>query len=485
MFIKENIMLAIAGLKSNKMRALLTMLGIIIGIASVIGVVSVGNAMSSSVTNSMGQMGASNITVNVQQKDTSSSTNSYSSQGNNSQSGSGNNRNASGNNGTNRSGGTGGANPLGGAGRALGGGAPGGAPGGGRPGGATAGRPGSSKVSSTKDTDLITMEQIQTLQSNFSDEIDSISINENGSSGKVKSGTAYANVQINGTNIGFQNVKNIQMQYGSYFSQDDIDGARNVAVVSDKLVTNVFGSGVNPVGQDIQVYTSNAIYTYTVIGVYQYKSQGNSRTDSDANLTTDLYIPISVEKKTATNKNYQTFQIKAKDGVNVQDLTNNLSNYLANLYARNSKFQASASNMESMLESMTSMMSSISMAISAIAAISLFVGGIGVMNIMLVSVTERTREIGTRKALGAKSGQIKMQFIVESMIICAIGGIIGIILGLGAGAMGSKAMGYSTTVSPFVVIASFTFSMFIGVFFGYYPAKKAAELDPIEALRYE
>ncbi|MDR3595591.1 ABC transporter permease [Clostridium sp.] len=485
MFIKENIMLAIAGLKSNKMRALLTMLGIIIGIASVIGVVSVGNAMTSSVTNSMGQMGASNITVNVQQKDTTG-TNTSGSYGNGGQSGTGNNKNSSGNSGGNKSGGaSGGGNRSGGAGGANPLGALGGGFGGGRPGGMTAGRPGSSKVSSQKDTDLMTMEQIQTLQNDFSDEIDDISISEDGSSGKVKQGTAYANVQINGTNVGFQGVKNIQMQSGRYISQDDIDGARNVAVVSDKLVTNVFGSGVNPVGQNIEVYTSKAIYTYTIVGVYQYKAQGNSRTDSDANLSTDLYIPITVEKKTATNKNFQTFQIKAKDGVDVQTLTNDLSNDLSNIYARNPKFQASASNMESMLESMTTMMSSIAIAISAIAAISLFVGGIGVMNIMLVSVTERTREIGTRKALGAKSSHIKMQFIIESMIICAIGGIIGIILGLGAGAAGSKAMGYAATVSPFVIIASFTFSMFIGVFFGYYPAKKAAELDPIEALRYE
>jgi putative ABC transport system permease protein len=104
---------------------------------------------------------------------------------------------------------------------------------------------------------------------------------------------------------------------------------------------------------------------------------------------------------------------------------------------------------------------------------------------MLVSVTERTREIGTRKALGAKAGHIKMQFIVESIIICSIGGILGIALGLGAGTIGSSIIGKTLTVSPIVVLISFSFSMFIGVFFGYYPAKKAAELDPIEALRYE
>ena len=171
--------------------------------------------------------------------------------------------------------------------------------------------------------------------------------------------------------------------------------------------------------------------------------------------------------------------------MDVSTFTTELSTYLSNIYAKNIKFEAQASNMESMLESMTSMMSTVALAISGIAGISLLVGGIGVMNIMLVSVTERTREIGTRKALGAKGSHIKMQFIVESIIICSIGGLMGIGLGLGLGTIGAKAMGFVNKVSPLVIIISFSFSMFIGVFFGYYPAKKAAELDPIEALRYE
>ncbi|MBE6090079.1 MAG: FtsX-like permease family protein [Clostridium beijerinckii] len=497
MFIKENIMLAVAGLKSNKMRALLTMLGIIIGIASVIGVVSVGNAMTSSLTSSMSSMGATNITVNVQEKSTTSTLNSLNSDNSNlkdknnsnsknsgsKNSNSSNSKNSNGNS-PNNSGGakSGGGAPQGGGG-VPGAGAMKAASGGGMPPGGS-GRQGKSS-STAKDIDLMTMEQINDLQENFSDEISSISVSESGSSGKVKNDSTYSNVSTVGTNVGYKDVKNLEMAEGRYLSQNDIDGAKDVAVVSDKLVSKIFGTNVDPINQDIKVYTSNAIYTYTIVGVYKYKASGGNRTTSDENLTTDLYIPVTVTKKTATNKNYQTFQIKAKDEVNVQSFTNELSDYLSKLYAKNAKFEAQASNMESMLESMTSMMTTVAVAISAIAGISLVVGGIGVMNIMLVSVTERTREIGTRKALGAKSSHIKMQFIVESIIICSIGGILGILLGLGAGAIGSKAMGYATTVSPLVILISFSFSMFIGVFFGYYPAKKAAELDPIEALRYE
>ncbi|MVX66103.1 FtsX-like permease family protein [Clostridium chromiireducens] len=495
MFIKENILLAVAGLRANKMRALLTMLGIIIGIASVIGVVSVGNAMTSSLTSNMASMGATNITVNVQERSsTSNSTyngtnNKNNSTGNNKNNGT-NSNNTSGNNSKNgqngnqisRQGGQpGGGAPQGGGGIPAGG-AMRAASGGGMPGGS--GRQGKSS-SSTKDTDLMTMQQINELEENFSDKISSLSVSENGSSGKVKNDTTYSNISTIGTNIGYKDVKNIEISEGRYISQNDIDGAKDVAVVSDKLVTKIFGSNVDPINQSIKVYTSNAIHTYTIIGVYKYKAQGGNRTSSDDNLTTELYVPVTVTKKTSTSKNYQTFQIKAKDGVDVQTFTSEVSDYLSKLYVKNPKFEAQASNMESMLESMTSMMTTVALAISAIAGISLVVGGIGVMNIMLVSVTERTREIGTRKALGAKSGHIKMQFIVESIIICSIGGILGILLGLGAGAIASKTMGYATTVSPVVILISFSFSMFIGVFFGYYPAKKAAELDPIEALRYE
>ncbi|WP_455793984.1 ABC transporter permease [Clostridium butyricum] len=479
MFIKENIMLAIAGLKSNKMRAVLTMLGIIIGIGSVIGIVSVGNAMTANVTSSMADMGSTSVTINVTERD-STSTNNNKTKTNEKKNGSSTNEMPGAGS---HEGGAGGGMPGGG--MSGGGGMPGG--GGGMPGGGMgghSGRFGSSSTSTPKDSDLLTMSQIKELEENFGDEIDAFSVTATKDTGKAKSGTAYANVNITGTNPGYEKVKNIEMADGRYITDTDVDGSKMVAVVSDKLVSKIFGEGADPIGQEVKIYTSSAIHCYTIVGVYTYKSSGGS-TESEEKLTTDLYIPVTAAKSSSSNKNYQTVTIRAKDNVDITTFTTELQTYLDKLYIKNTKYKATASNMESMLESMTSMTSTMALAISAIAAISLLVGGIGVMNIMLVSVTERTREIGTRKALGAKSSHIKMQFIVESMIICAIGGIIGIVLGIIIGVIGAHVMGNSPVISPMVIVGSFTFSMVIGIFFGYYPAKKAAGLDPIEALRYE
>ena len=466
MFIKENIMLAIAGLKSNKMRAVLTMLGIIIGIGSVIGIVSVGNAMTANVTSSMANMGSTNVTINVTERDSTSTSNNKTKENQG--------KNGSSNSGMSE------ARAMEGA---AGGRMPGGGAGGGGMGGHS-GRFGSSSTSTPKDSDLLTMSQIKELEENFGDEIDAFSVTATKDTGKAKSGTAYANVNITGTNPGYEKVKNIEMADGRYITDTDVDGSKMVAVVSDKLVSKIFGEGADPIGQEVKIYTSSAIHCYTIVGVYTYKSSGGS-TESEEKLTTDLYIPVTAAKSSSSNKNYQTVTIRAKDNVDITTFTTELQTYLDKLYIKNTKYKATASNMESMLESMTSMTSTMALAISAIAAISLLVGGIGVMNIMLVSVTERTREIGTRKALGAKSSHIKMQFIVESMIICAIGGIIGIVLGIIIGVIGAHVMGNSPVISPMVIVGSFTFSMVIGIFFGYYPAKKAAGLDPIEALRYE
>lgn len=164
---------------------------------------------------------------------------------------------------------------------------------------------------------------------------------------------------------------------------------------------------------------------------------------------------------------------------------NTVGDFFASYYTYNDSWTVSASSISNLVESMTEMLNTVSLGISAIAAISLLVGGIGVMNIMMVSVTERTREIGTRKALGAPASAIRMQFITESVILCLIGGVIGVVLGIAAGVGLSTLMQVpgKPTISSIVVAVGF--SMAIGVFFGYYPANKAAKLDPIEALRYE
>ena len=175
-----------------------------------------------------------------------------------------------------------------------------------------------------------------------------------------------------------------------------------------------------------------------------------------------------------------------KQGVDSESFAGEMQTWLTEIYYKDSRYaKPSAFSMSTVVDEMSGVMSNVTLAISAIAAIALVVGGIGVMNIMLVSITERTREIGTRKALGATNGSIRMEFITEAIIICLLGGVIGILLGTALGLITTAVMGAATGPSLFAILLSLGVSMAVGIFFGYYPANKAAKMNPIDALRYE
>ena len=307
--------------------------------------------------------------------------------------------------------------------------------------------------------------------------------------GKVKDGYLYANIATTGVNDEYKNVNNIKMLSGRFISDKDIKGMKKTAVVSDKLVNNMFKGKTDPLGKEIKAYIQDNIETYVIVGVYEYEPpsflEGGGTAAKEKDIQSKLYIPITTAKAEQKNKNYYGFMIKPNANIDSEKLVKDMEKYTNKLYKNNKYWELQVMNLKSQAESFTSVLNAISMGISVIAAIALLVGGIGVMNIMLVSVTERTREIGTRKALGAKSSHIKMQFITESVIICSIGGTIGIILGIGMGIIACLVLKSPISISIPTILISFTFSMAIGVFFGYYPAKKAASLDPIEALRYE
>jgi putative ABC transport system permease protein len=422
----ENILLALEGLRANKMRALLTMLGIIIGISSVIGIVTVGDSLSASVSENMQSLGATNIIMIVSEKRQEYN-------------------------------------------------------------GDTMMDPYSRNP---QETDLITDDMLERFRQFYSNEILAVSTAASAGQGRAQDGRRFANVSEYGVNADYRLANNINMLRGRFLRDDDILSRRSVAVVSDKFINNIFPNGVDPLGKEIKISIRNTFHTFSVIGVYQYEQQPFAATFmpvSDRDIRTDVYIPISTVKMlTSASPHHRTVTVTAETWVDPVKFAGDIKNFFNTyFYASNPRFEVDTMSMESIMSTVTQMLGTISIAVAVIAGISLVVGGIGVMNIMLVSVTERTREIGTRKALGARNSAIRVQFIVEAIIICTIGGILGIMLGLAMAYVGSTLIGAQTAPSPTIITIAVLFSMMIGVFFGYYPANKAAKLDPIEALRYE
>lgn len=429
MLIWENVKLAFQALLANKMRALLTMLGIIIGIGAVIAIMTVSSSLTNSISDSFQEMGANNITVGLKQTSSTTET---------------------------------------------------------RSNGLKFGA--ANRNSMVEKEDLITDDMLSELKTEFSDKIDAIAISETVASGTVHDGSNTANISISGINSEYFSSDDVTLLAGRRLTSNDNTGKKKVIMISDKVVDQIFdGDSQKALSQKIQVEIDGVYYQYYVVGVYKYESNNSFSSSSDEDITTTAYIPILTGKaQTHSDEGYQQFTVVTKSGIDsVSTFATQIENFFAPYYSSNEDYKVSTTTMESMTESMSDMIGTVSIAISFIAGISLLVGGIGAMNIMLVSITERTREIGTRKALGAKNSSIRFQFIIESMILCLIGGILGILVGFLLGAIAASILGYSAAVPVAAIIVAVGFSMVIGIFFGYYPANKAARMDPIEALRYE
>ncbi|MBR1743122.1 MAG: ABC transporter permease [Lachnospiraceae bacterium] len=428
MLIIENIKLAFISLLANKMRALLTMLGIIIGIGSVIAIMTVSSSLTTSISNTFQEMGANNVTVGLKERSTSSETTQN--------------------------------------GMKFG---------------------GMNKTASIDAEDRITDEMISELKSQMKDNIDAIALSESVGSGTVKSGSDYANITVTGINEDYFESNDVKLLAGRHIKTSDLEGMKNVIMVSDKVVDNMFdGDPDAALGEKISVSIDGTYYYYYIVGVYEYEeSSFSSSTDED--VTTSAYIPITTGKaQTHTDDGYTQFTVVTKATVSdVSTFATQIENFFSTYYMSNEDYKITTTTLESMTESLNNTIQTVTIAIAFIAGISLLVGGIGVMNIMLVSITERTREIGTRKALGAKNGLIRLQFITESVILCLVGGVLGIVFGFALGAVAAEILGYAAAVPVLAIIVAVGFSMVIGIFFGYYPANKAAKLNPIDALRYE
>ena len=419
----ESIRLALEGLRANKMRSILTMLGIIIGIGAVIGILTVGNGLTGSITGSMSGLGVSNITVSLRKLD----------------------------------------DGMGGMTSVFG-------------------------LQTPDEADMLTDDMLEGLRARYGDYLEGISLSESAGNGQAKDGRLYANLSISGVNEDYQHVNNITLLNGRWLRQKDLDGSRAVCVVSDKLVNNLFaGNQEAALGSDIRVSRSGEMLSFRVVGVYEYdQSTMGFSMASEKDLSTSLFVPLTTAKHiNGSGEGYASVTVQAGESVDSSALAADIQSFLNRYYTNNDRYSVFAMAMSTMVESMSTIMNTLSIAISVIASISLLVGGIGVMNIMLVSVTERTREIGTRKALGATNNDIRVQFVVESIIVCLIGGLIGIVVGTILGYIGSSLISEPSYPTFGYIALAVGFSMAIGVFFGYYPANKAAKLDPIEALRYE
>lgn len=436
MLIAENILLALNSIMSNKMRAFLTMLGIIIGIGSVISILTVGNSLTLTVENNMQSMGSKDIFVTVNERTNKDGTESI----------------------------------IDGV------------------------KYPESEVSrkDMTDSDYITGDMIRDLSDKFKDQIYAINVTKQVGKGEASYASKDTDISVTAVSAGHFLTNAVKIKEGSMFSANDFGNTRNVCLVDDKMVEKLFdGKPENALGKEVEFDIEDAkTTTFTIVGVYEMQAAPGTESFSSVISAfvpgSRIFVPLKSGMQLTNSKDqFSNFRVSTNLGADTEQLAKEITNYFKPLYSGNANYEVTAVTFEGMLDSLTSLMDTLTLAVSIIAGIALLVGGIGVMNIMLVSVTERTREIGTRKALGARNSSIRIQFLIEAMIICLIGGIIGLLLGLLGGSLLSGLLGYPASPSISGVIISLLFSIAIGVAFGYFPADKAAKMNPIDALRYE
>ena len=439
----ENIKEAITSIFSNKMRSLLTMLGIIIGISSVIIITTIGGSIQSTLTATLNSMGGNAVSTYVEARYPENE------------------------------------------------------------------EDWETWVYPTLEADdYVTQEMIDGLIEAYPDEVKGVAASSYLGSGQVKDvadSDNYANVNLNGVTPEMLEYMKLELYAGRNLTDADNAGQKKVCLIADTMAERYF-HGENPIGEKLSVTTSDgSIFDVVVVGVYKYNQALFGKVDTsipEKDRVTEMMIPIQTSFKLQGTEQtgYEYFNILLTPLADVEQATLDITSYFEEVYADNEDFHIYAYNMQSDMGMINTVINVITLAVSGIAAISLIVGGVGVMNIMLVSITERTREIGVRMALGAKRRTIRQQFVIEAIMLCLIGGTIGILLGIGIGALLGQVAGFviqnmyseyanyiimEVHPSGMAIVLSLFFSMLTGVFFGYYPANKAAKMEVIDALRYE
>lgn len=402
----ESVLIAFEGLKANKLRSFLTMLGIIIGVGAVIAMVSLGLGVQQKVQNSIAGLGSNLLVV---------------------------------------------------------------MPGANSPSGGVRLAAGSNITLTYQDAKAIAKEiaGVKYVAPAVSSQFQIIYGNQNWKT----------NVQ--GTTPDFLAVRNFQVSSGTFFSTSEENSRSRVAVLGQTVADNLFPN-TSPVGKTIRI--NNA--PFRVIGVLESKGQSSMGQDQDDT----VIIPLSTAQDRVLGITYlHNLSIQVESDKVIDQVQEDVTALLRTRHhiAANATDDFTVRNLTALMSTAKETTQTITLFLGAIAAISLIVGGIGIMNIMLVSVTERTREIGIRKALGATYSNILLQFLIEAIVISVTGGLIGIGLGVAGAYAITQLAAWNTVISPAAILGSFSVTVIIGLFFGIYPARKAALLDPIEALRYE